>query len=131
MNNIVIINALNLSKYAFMELWNSNNSVELAAAAADSMPDSSEKAVILAETGSGVEFFTGFRQHRLEADNPSELIKVLTSLSEGFDNIIYYSGDCPLVDIKLCEKMYANHKKYFCEYTFADGYPLGLSSTLR
>lgn len=127
MNNIVIINAVNLSKYAFMELWNGKNSVELAVAAADSMPGVKAKAVILAEDGNGSELFDGFSRHKLDTSSPQELIRVMASLSEGFDNIIYYCADCPLVDVKLTEKMFANHVKYFCEYTFADGYPMGLS----
>lgn len=126
MNNIVILNALNLSEYANMELYKGLTAVELAVESSSSMPEAHDRAVILpggAEAGA----FKGFKLQPADAPTPVQLIEILEKLSEGYDNIFYYSADCPLVDIQLTEKMYANHRKYFCEYTFADGYPIGMS----
>lgn len=36
-------------------------------------------------------------------------------------------ADAPLLDSALTEKMYANHRRYFADYSFADGYPHGLA----
>ena len=127
MNNIVILNAQNLSEYAFMELFNGKSAAEYAAEAASDMPEATKKAVIIPDESDGSEVFGGFELYKSAAVTPAGLIEILTSLSEGFDNIIYYHADCPLIDRSLTGKMYANHKKYFCEYTFADGYPAGVS----
>ncbi|HAK44957.1 MAG TPA: hypothetical protein DCO79_03420, partial [Spirochaeta sp.] len=126
MNNIVILNALNLSEYAQKELYNGRSATAFAVDAASKMPEITDKAVILTPDGDAGPF-EGFRQLRIENSSPSGLIEALGELSEGFENIFYYAADCPLVDVQLAEKMYANHIKYFCEYTFADGYPIGLS----
>ena len=48
-------------------------------------------------------------------------------ISSSCDNLFYFWGDYPLLDSKLANRMYDNHIKYFAGYTFADGYPLGLS----
>ena len=125
MNNIVILNALNLSEYAYKNLYNERSAVSFAVEAASLMPDISEKAVIVpssVDTGA----FDGFKQHVADSVSPAKLVKALTDISEGYDNIFYYSADCPLIDTRLTEKMYENHRRYFCEYTFADGYPAGL-----
>ena len=126
MNNIVILNALNLSEYAYKNLNNERHAVSFAVEAASAMPDFTERAVIL-PPGADAGAFTGFRQYTLENDTPAGLIDALAALSEGCDNIFYYFADCPLIDSELTKKMYANHSRYFCEYTFADGYPSGIS----
>ena len=127
MNNIVILNALNLSEYAYSKLYNERNAVQFAVETAGRMPDITKKAVIHPADFNQSGLFASFEQYELADDTPSGLVKAFVLLSEGFDNIIYFSADCPLVDLQLTEKMYSNHNKYFCEYTFADGYPAGVS----
>ncbi len=135
MNNIVILNASQLSEYAWKELYQGRNSVEIAVEAAGLMPDTVKKAVILPDKGPDAMFdcgvFEGFELCKTKAgavkEDAAHLVETLIGLSEGFDNIIYFHADCPLVDTGLAAEMYANHCKYFCEYTFADGYPAGIS----
>ncbi|MDC7126411.1 MAG: hypothetical protein PQJ46_12640, partial [Spirochaetales bacterium] len=127
MNNILIISALNITEYAFKEIYDGKTSVDLAVSASNSFSDVSKKVVIVPEKMDSFPSLKGFELCNLKGDNSESLIRTLSKLSEGFDNIFYYNIDCPLIDPELFEKMYSNHKKYFCEYTFADGYPLGIS----
>ena len=59
--------------------------------------------------------------------NKELLINTLFNESKGYDNLFYYYGDCPLLDKKLTEEMFGDHINYYAEYTFADGYPYGLT----
>ncbi|MBA7712293.1 hypothetical protein ES703_121265 [subsurface metagenome] len=56
-----------------------------------------------------------------------DLLKAMQELSEGYDNIFYFYADCPFLDAELTGRMIENHQRYFADYTFADGYPYGLS----
>ena len=56
-----------------------------------------------------------------------ELLGALARLAEGADNLFYFFADCPLLDSGLASRMLENHRRYYADYTFADGYPLGLA----
>ena len=55
------------------------------------------------------------------------MLRSIKELSTGFDNIFYIFADCPCLDNEISLKMYSNHIKYFADYTFADGYPYGIT----
>ncbi|MBI9108326.1 MAG: spiro-SPASM protein [Spirochaetales bacterium] len=126
MNNIVIINASGLSEYAMKDMGNGRNSVEFAVEAALKMP-ATGRAVIIDELCPCLEYLSSFTKKTRAKASASALIQALIELSEGYDNIFYFYADCPLIDTDLAGKMYRNHLKYFSEYTFADGYPVGLT----
>ncbi|MDR3200534.1 MAG: spiro-SPASM protein [Spirochaetales bacterium] len=68
-----------------------------------------------------------FKTLTLESQTDAALIKTLTELAAAYDNIIYIFGDSPFLDIKTSLRMLENHAKYYAHYTFADGYPAGLT----
>jgi spiro-SPASM protein len=125
MNNIVIINAADLTEYALEDLGNGKNSLEAALAAASEMPETSRKAALIAEDSLLEDLLKDFELVTLEDFTPSGLIRTLSEISGGCDNLFYFYADCPFIDTGLSKKMYDNHRKYFSEYTFADGYPDG------
>jgi len=55
------------------------------------------------------------------------MLRQLQDESEGYDHIFYIWADAPLLDLELSMKMYANHRRFFADYAFADGYPRGLT----
>ena len=63
----------------------------------------------------------------LNENNTQNLINSLVEASRNFDNCVYIYGDTPLLDSDLTARMFENHYKYYADYTFADGYPYGLS----
>ncbi|MDX1697231.1 MAG: hypothetical protein R3308_03050, partial [Thiohalobacterales bacterium] len=87
------------------------------------MPQGEESSVAAAVSDSG------FSVRRVEAGSLTGLLQALRSaVSESeYDNLFYFFADCPLLDPELSGRMLENHRKYYADYTFADGYPYGLS----
>ncbi|MFW5710400.1 MAG: spiro-SPASM protein [Spirochaetota bacterium] len=60
----------------------------------------------------------------------ADLLRSMQS-EAGFDDengdLFLLWADAPLLDAGLTEKMYQNHRRYFADYSFADGYPRGLA----
>jgi spiro-SPASM protein len=56
-----------------------------------------------------------------------ELLQYMRERGETYDHLFLAWADSPLLDIALSGGMYARHRRFFADYTFADGYPLGLS----
>jgi spiro-SPASM protein len=57
----------------------------------------------------------------------ADLAGELQRRAEGFDDLFYLFADCPFLDATIAERMHANHRRYWADYTFADGYPQGLA----
>jgi spiro-SPASM protein len=134
MDTIVFVNALSLSPYAFRSLPG-GTSFSLAVEAARRLPGA-KRIVILSPVRAGEEMKARFRDSgqlsgcevkNLPDTGLSALLRAMHEALEGERDIFYLFADTPLIDSGLAAKMYENHRKYFAEYTFADGYPLGLS----
>lgn len=69
----------------------------------------------------------GVRQVVNEEWNTTELLKAMQNVSSGCSHIFYVFADCPFLSMKLAQRMYDNHTRYFTQYGFADGYPYGLT----
>ncbi|MDR1932411.1 MAG: spiro-SPASM protein [Spirochaetales bacterium] len=68
-----------------------------------------------------------FKTLTLESYTDACLIKALRQLAEGYENIIYIFGDSPFLDAQTSRLMLENHTHYYAHYTFADGYPAGMT----
>ncbi len=124
MNNTVFINALSLSEYAFKELPEGGDAFGNVVKTALDMPDVRKIYVL---SGDDFDRTGPYEIIRKSIPDMKSLIKELSDNSENYDNLFYLYGDTPLIDIGIVRRMYANHQKYFASYTFADGYPYGLT----
>ena len=127
MERLIVLNALNISTYAEEEIYEGKNSLDYAISTAHKLAGNSGKIIILCPKNSNNKIYSGLETVALKENRILSLVKTLIEISKGYENIFLFNADCPLVDVGLAEKMYKNHKKYFCEYTFADGYPKGLT----
>ncbi|HUX36415.1 MAG TPA: spiro-SPASM protein [Rectinemataceae bacterium] len=48
--------------------------------------------------------------------------------AEGLEALVFVRADEPFLDPALARKMLESHRKYRADYSFADGYPLGLAA---
>ncbi|NLM01607.1 MAG: spiro-SPASM protein [Treponema sp.] len=136
MKNIVVFNAVNLSKYAFEKLFDSKCAVKMSFEWAKSLffcseivyfCDEKTETLLKNESFNDIEFRDlKFITDKFENWNIEKLFLELKSVSEGFDNIIYAFADSPFYDKNLTEELYKMHTKYYSEYCFADGYPAGI-----
>jgi spiro-SPASM protein len=124
MNNLAVANGLALAEHSRRVLPDGRSALERVAAFARSLPGVSKVALLLPADAPAP---GGFEAVRLGSASAVELLDRLASLAEGFEQIFYFFADCPLLDCELAARMLANHQRYFAEYTFADGYPLGLA----
>ena len=131
MKNAVVVNALNISEYAFEEFSGGKSAFSLLLKKAGKLPDVEELFVFTTrDLGSGdLDPGVSFTQVKETFTGMAQLLETLLQCTGNgrFDNVFYLFGDTPLIDPALTERMYSNHKKYFASYTFAEGFPHGLA----
>ena len=129
MKNLSIINATHLTKFALMPLPGIKNAFEGVLGFIRGIADI-DGILILAGSESVLDDYPvpdDIRIVRRDDWNVENFIATLEEESSEAENTCYLHGDTPLLDPELYTKMSSNHKRYFSQYTFADGYPLGLS----
>ncbi|MDR2193416.1 MAG: spiro-SPASM protein [Treponema sp.] len=55
------------------------------------------------------------------------LLETLAGISAGFDMVYFAWADTPFLDAELAGALAERHTRYHADYTFADGYPVGLA----
>src|SRR5271165_382941 len=124
MKNIAIINGTDLRAPAFRPLLDGQSSFTRALEFGRSLPGVAETLVFLSRPSPLPE---GFRSIVHPAWTVRELLSEMTTASEGCDAVFYFFADCPFLDAELAARMHANHVRYWADYTFADGYPYGVT----
>jgi len=79
---------------------------------------------LVRETGRALE---GSQELILSSDNFIDMLEILKEKTDEDDKILYFYGDSPFLDFELSREMVETHEKYYADYSFADGYPSGLS----
>lgn len=140
MGNLAVVNACALSRFAFAELPGGRCAFERVLRCAAGLPGV-ERLVLFGGEGAPEGLLAREllaadgrpvpveRTERRGWDVPglvAELGKVSLGLDDSSD-LFYLQGDFPLYDSALAARMHESHKRYYAEYTFADGYPIGLS----
>ena len=131
MRTLAVVNAIGLSSCVDKKIRGNFSSLSMSLKFAEKLPDV-EKVILFTErvTGGaagGGRDFGGYETIRKDSWPVDEFLKTLRDESKGFDHIFYWYADCPLLDDGITMRMFGNHKKYFAEYTFADGYPYGIA----
>lgn len=124
MNNIAVLFAGNVTEYAFMPAGGGASAFERAVQSASELPGVKKITVLGTEdTPRGNTWDVVSRPEWTAAG----LLEALDGCCDGFVDVFFYHADCPLMDTSLSRRMYDDHREYFAEYTFADGYPAGLT----
>ena len=124
MENIVVINCIGASEYVFKQIIHGKSSYSRVTDFARTVPDVSKIIVI---TDRDLPSAEGCSVIHKETWTLQTLFETIYEQGKQFDTMMYIFGDSPLLDINMSLKMLDNHKRYFAEYTFADGYPGGLT----
>ena len=126
MKNIAVINAIGLTSYAGRAIIDGETSLDLAIKFAGVLPDV-DSVYIFCRRALQIPQTDSLQVIRHEAWSIKTMLDRMAALSEGFDHVFYFFGDTPLLDYKMAMGMYDKHTKYYAQYSFADGYPIGLS----
>lgn len=124
MKNTAVINGIDLRAPAFRQLVDGRTSFSLALEFGKALPEVEETVVLLSRAA---EMPVGFRAIVHPTWTAAELIKEIAAAAEGSKDVFYFFADCPFLDLRLARSMHANHRRYWADYTFADGYPYGLA----
>ncbi len=123
MKNITVINAIGLGDIALRPVIDGKNSLEKAIETGAALPGVTAVTVL----GSPGLAAAGARLDLRKEWSVGGLLSALKKHGEGYDDIFYFFADCPLIDRNVTDRMHGNHRKYYADYTFADGYPYGLA----
>ncbi len=124
MSTTVFINALELTNFAFKSLPGGENSFTSILNFASQLPEV-DNIVVLASSD-----FSQTGNYKIvhpAGSDMKDLVTVFIEETGESENIFYFFGDTPLLDLSITERMFKNHLQYFATYTFADGYPFGLA----
>src|SRR5208282_2221155 len=124
MKNIAVINGIDLRAPAFRPLVEGKSSFTRALEFGRALPGVTESLVFLSAP---VNVPDGARSIIRPSWTVAELLSEMTAAAEGCDAVFYFFADCPFLDTGLAARMHANHVRYWADYTFADGYPYGIT----
>ncbi|MBN2051483.1 MAG: spiro-SPASM protein [Spirochaetales bacterium] len=124
MKNITILFAGNLTPHGLEPLAGGSSAFLRAVKIAGSLP---EVRKVLVFGGEDVPSGDDWEVLRRPGWSRKTLIEDMDASSEDYDHIFYFFADCPLIDPRLAAGMFHDHIEYFADYTFADGYPYGLT----
>ena len=128
MKNIAVINAIELSAPALRPLPGGASAFERSLLFARGLPGVQDVALLVsAPLPPGAGDIGAARVIQRESWSTADLLSALADAAEGHDDVFYFFGDCPLLDPGLAARMHENHRRYFADYTFADGFPVGLA----
>ncbi len=121
MKNIAIVNLMDISSYFYKNI-DGETQLGRITQYAKSLPQVEEIHFLLREDIKEISNKTVNEEW-----NEEQFMRVLGEKSKGFDHLFYFFGDCPVLDTRLSHEMFDEHINFYAEYTFADGYPYGLT----
>lgn len=128
MKNIAVINATDLRPPAGRPILDGASSFQRAMRFALGLPGVDEL-LILASSSRVLPHETPPNSRVIERPSWSvaDLIAEMEKAGQGFEDIFYFFADCPFLDPVIASRMHASHRRYWADYTFSDGFPLGLT----
>ncbi len=123
MKNKAVINAIGMSEYAFRPVGG-QSAWERVLEYARNLPGIGGISVL---TDGDVPLPADAVPVRKARWTVPELIASMAEIIGAEGDLFYVYGDLPFLDGALAERMYRNHTAYFADYSFADGYPYGIS----
>ena len=128
MKNIAVINATDLRPPASRPILNGHSSFGRVLDFAKGLPGV-ERVAILASA-----------DRRLPQETPRDcpvierrewtvagLTAEIERAGSDFEDVFYFFADCPFLDLGISRKMHESHRRYWADYSFADGFPQGLT----
>ncbi|MCL2066629.1 MAG: spiro-SPASM protein [Treponema sp.] len=126
MNALLVLYGGELCDEAFATVFNGKNSFSLALERSKSFPGVG-KIILLADQNRDFSGFSEIQVERQDSWTKFSLLKTISELSQGFDFVYYAWTDCPFLDPALAGAIARRHVDYAADYSYADGWPLGIA----
>ncbi len=126
MKNLAVIFSGFVTSNGFTELHAGSSAFDSVLRYAGKLPRV-ESVIVLSGAGFPYSKYPGLETIRDDSWTVSKLLERLREASLGYDHVFFMHGDTPFLDLAKSEAMFSNHVKYSAQYSFADGYPYGLT----
>ncbi len=126
MKNIAVVNGTGLRDPAFRPLVDGASACERALAFARTLPDVDATVLLLSRPQPSVAV-GGVTTVVRETWSAASMLAEMAAASRERRDVFYFHADCPFLDREITLRMHASHRRYWADYTFADGYPYGLA----
>ncbi|MCL2762570.1 MAG: spiro-SPASM protein [Treponema sp.] len=135
MNALLVLYAGNLSGEAIQPLVGDTHSLSLALQRSRSFPGVAKTVVLTGPSGLSLlgldsAISEGILIEKRDFWTVKALFETIAVHSEGFDFSYFAWADCPFLDPALAGRLAERHLRYAAEYSYADGWPLGLAPEL-
>jgi spiro-SPASM protein len=124
MKNIAVINGIGLRAPALRPLVDGTSAFSRALEFGRGLPGVQDVVVLLSEPR---DVPAGVRTLLRTSWTVADLLGEMAMLAEGHEDVLYFYADCPFLDLPIAQRMHTNHRRYWADYSFADGYPYGLT----
>ena len=124
MKNIAVMNAIDLRPAAHRPIVDGSSSFDRALAFARRLPGVEQVVILAREERELPPGCTAVVRPRWSV---TDLLSEMESASEGCEDLFYFFADCPFLDSEITARMHGNHRAYWADYTYADGFPYGLA----
>ncbi len=127
MNNLAVLYGGQLNHFAGEAVFNGKNALETALEKVRLFPDVSKCLVLLSDNGK-VKPVSGDIEIITKASwTKKSLLECVSREGEHFDHTFFAWADCPLLDPEITTAVYKRHTQYLADYSYADGWPYGMS----
>jgi spiro-SPASM protein len=130
MNALLVLFAGKLADEAVRPLIGEKSSLQLAVERAQSFPGVTKTVLLTGPQAEIPPVIEGLYIEQRDSWNVKALLEALAVHSAGFDLVYYAWADCPFLDPVLAGKIAERHLHYAAEYSYADGWPYGLTPEL-
>ncbi|MDR3334976.1 MAG: spiro-SPASM protein [Treponema sp.] len=127
MNALAVLYGGSLAEAAYEKVFSGKSALNLALEQAALFPESCKTILLVRDEPECVQ---GVQVIKAPEWTRRRLLETLASVSEGFDLTYFAWADCPLLDPALTKALADRHRRYRAEYSYADGWPYGLSPEL-
>ena len=123
MPTVLVINSIKQNEWARRKLSAGSSSLERLAGYLDSFEGIPSVELVLPGKKASLDNAAAMETE----DSRASLVGAFSKIFTGYDRIIYFWSDTPFLDKGLTDELLKHHDRYMSQYTFADGWPLGLT----
>ena len=132
MNALVVLFAGNLSDEVFQPLIGEKSSLFLGLARSRAFPGVTKTVILTKSEGilPGLDEFSAVEIEKRDSWTVKTMLEAISIHAVGYDLVYFTWADYPFLDPQLADKLAQRHLRYAAEYSYADGWPLGLAPEL-